>query len=105
MDNFLIIKSGCPYCREAIRVIEWINMKLPIQRRIKIFDNYYWENYGMMQHKIATKFTEEDGFSGYPFLYLSGIVVDSCQKELLKPFLEAYFEDDFIMKTVKGGNL
>lgn len=97
MARILIIKSNCPFCRDAVRTIEWINMKLPIQSRIKIYDQIMWEEFGLMQNKIANKFTEEDGFSGYPFLVLDSIVIEPCQKELLKPFLETYFQEEFII--------
>lgn len=93
--NFAIVKRGCPACRGALKIIDPINLRLPVGKRIKIYDNYLAEEFGIEVHPICKK-VSKDGFTAYPFIYLSGLVLEPAQKELLVPFLEEFFKEDFL---------
>lgn len=77
-----------------MKVVPFINMKLPLQNRIKIYDNFMWEEFGYKQFPIADKFNKE-GFDGYPFCYIDGLIVEPAQKELLIPFFKGLFRGEF----------
>ncbi len=85
----LFIRRGCPFCREAVKVVEQINMRLPIHKRIIVWDNFLWEEFGINRHPLMDKFAK-DGFDAYPFLFLDGAVWGEAQKLLLKASLEGY---------------
>lgn len=95
--RFVIKKSGCVHCREALRILLWVNERLHIGKRFLIYDNFEWEEFGFQRHKIAVKVTTEDGFDGYPFIYCDGIVIEPCQSILLKATLKGLIpKEDFI---------
>lgn len=95
MTRILIVRRGCPHCRQFLSVIIWFNLRLPLNKQIKIFDNFKWEEFGYREHPIMEKL-EKDGFDAYPYLYLDGIVVNPSQKELIKPFLSEYLTKELL---------
>ena len=92
----LLIKKGCNGCREYLRVLPSINLRLPIEKKIKIIDCFEWEEFGMKSHPIMDSFNPND-FTDYPLLYLNGILITGVLfAEQLKIFLERYLKEDFI---------
>ena len=96
-NRFLLVKSGCSFCREFVKIVTWINLKLPIDKQIKIMDNIMFEDFGLIQYPIMNKIFKTVGEISYPFLYIDAIVVEPCQKEMLKPFLEEFVKEDLII--------
>jgi len=94
--NFIVIKRGCPVCRETVKAINFFNLRLPIQKRIQIYDNYLWDEFIVQIHPICSK-VARDGFDSYPFIYLEGCKVEPCERILLKPFLEGFFKKDMLI--------
>ena len=97
MSRFLLTRMGCPYCRQFIKVISKLNLRLPIDKRIKIIDCFEFEHFGLKNIPLMNKL-EKDGLSeGFPFCYLDGIVVEpSPTSEQLKIFLETYLKEDVL---------
>ena len=95
--RILIYKKGCPHCREALKVIDWINLKLPLNKRFKSFDNFRWEEFGLKEYPLMDKFAK-DGFDGYPFIMVDNKVVEPAQKILLKSYLMGYLAKEFIIR-------
>lgn len=95
--RILITRAGCVHCRQFLRIVDRINSRLPIEKRIKVYDNRMWEEFGFRQHLITEKL-EQDGFDGYPFMYCDGIVVGEGSSEILYSFLNSYFKEDFVIK-------
>jgi len=96
MTRVLLVESGCPGCKEYLRVIPKINLRLPIDKRIKIVDCFEWEQFGFKSHPIMDNFDRDD-FQDYPLLYLNGILITGVLwAEQLKIFLEKYLEEDFL---------
>ncbi len=96
MTRVLLIRRGCSGCREYLRVLPKINLRLPIEKKIKVIDCFEWEQFGLKSHPIMDKFSEED-FEDYPLLYLDGILVTGAVwAEQLKIFLENYLKGDFL---------
>lgn len=91
--RIIIVKKGCHFCREAIIIVNRINLKLPLNRRINVVDNFQQEEFGMVMHPITEKFK----FDGYPFLYLDGIVYGNAERDVLKTVLESFFKEEFII--------
>ncbi len=95
MVRVLLIEASCPACLEYLRVLPKINLRLPIEKRIKIIDCFEWEQFGLKLHPIMDKFGED--FEDYPLLYLDKILITGAiWAEQLKIFLEKYLEEDFI---------
>jgi hypothetical protein len=95
--RLLLIKRGCPFCLEWTKVINQVNLKLPFEKRIRIIDNYEWEELGVDFNPIVNKFDLKT-FHTYPFCYLDGIVVGSATKKLAHSFLDRYLREEFILK-------
>lgn len=92
--RFIIVKSGCPFCREALKAIFWINLRLPLDKRIIVIDNYRWEEFGLREFPITELFDEKE-FNAYPFIYIDGFIIDPAQKILLRATLEGYLKNEF----------
>lgn len=97
MSRFLLVRKGCPFCRQMIKVISKLNLRLPIEKRIHIIDCWEWESYGVRNIPLMDKL-EKDGLSeGFPFLYADGCVIDPAPtEEQLKIFLKTYLKEDFL---------
>ena len=94
--RLLLIRKGCRGCREYLRVLPKINLRLPIDKKIKIIDCFEWDEFGMKSHPIMDSFKRED-FTDYPLLYLNGILITGVLfAEQLRIFLEQYLKEDFI---------
>lgn len=95
MVRVLLIQQGCPACLEYLRVLPKINLRLPIEKKIKIIDCFEWEQFGIKPHPIMNKFGND--FQDYPLLYLDGVLITGASwVDQLKIFLEKYLEEDFI---------
>jgi len=96
MTRVLLVESSCPGCKEYLKVIPKINLRLPIEKRIKIIDCFEWEQFGFKSHPIMDNFDRDD-FQDYPLLYLNGILITGVLwAEQLKIFLEKFLEKDFV---------
>lgn len=94
--RLLLYKSGCPFCLEYLRIIDKINKKLPIDKRIKLLDSFESENLKMPPNAIADKLTPE-GFNAFPFLYIDGTVIEpGGEAPQLKIMLDKYLKEDYI---------
>ena len=97
-SRFLLVRTGCPFCREAIKVISKLNLKLPIEKRIRIIDCYEWESYGLKNIPIMDVFNKMGLKEGYPFFYLDGIITEPFPtSEQLKIFLKTFLKSEFIV--------
>lgn len=101
MTRFVIVKARCPICRQMVKVINMINLRLPIEKRIRIVDYHDWEEFGLDNNPLFSKIEEElpDKEYPYPFLYIDGIVTEPApNEELFKIYLQS-----FLSKDLKGG--
>lgn len=97
MDRYIIVKRGCIHCRRALSVINRLNLKLPFDKRIKIRDNYEWEEFRMKSLPITQKFSDSD-FEGYPLIFLDGVIYSPSGRDILRAILEGHLKEDFILK-------
>ncbi|MHA1329739.1 MAG: hypothetical protein ACTSR2_01555 [Candidatus Hodarchaeales archaeon] len=96
--RFLLVRRGCPVCRSFIKVISKINLRLPIEKRIRIIDCYEWEEFGVKNIPLMDKLEQEGLSEGFPFFYIDGIIVEPFPTtEQIKIFLETYLKDEFII--------
>ena len=96
MARVLLIQTGCPGCREYLKILPKINLRLPIEKKIQIVDCFEWEQFGFKSHPIMDNFETKD-FSDYPLLYLDEILITGVLwAEQLKIFLETYLKEDFL---------
>ncbi len=92
--RLLFIKQGCRYCRMYLEFIERINMKLPINKRIRIIDCTLY-GYGIVSDPLILLF--EKYIKGYPFLAIDGNFIDGINTNLeTQTFLKAYLDEEFI---------
>lgn len=95
MVRILLVEQGCNACLEYLRVLPKINLRLPIDKQVKIIDCFEWEQFRLKSHPIMDKFG--DDFKTYPLLYLDKILITGALwAEQLKIFLEKYLEEDFL---------
>lgn len=99
--RFLLVRFKCPYCREFQKAIKLINLRLPVNRRIKIVDCMHWENYRVKLEPIMDKFSSKL-FSGYPLCFITkegieqGIILEPSDADMLKTYLNKFLEEEFI---------
>lgn len=94
----LLVRRGCPFCRDAIKVISKLNLKMNIDKRILIIDCYEWEEFKLDNNPLLNLFSkmEKEGF-GYPFLYVDGIIIEpSPSPEQLKIVLKTFLREDIL---------
>ena len=100
VSRFLLVKFKCPNCREFVKAIKLINLKLPVDRRIEIIDFFAWEEYGVELEPIMRKFKELE--EGFPLCFLTkeginiGILLQPASPETLKIYLNKFFEDEYL---------
>lgn len=96
-SRFLLVRKGCPFCRQFIRVISKLNLRLPIDKRIQIIDCYEWEHFGLRNIPLMDKLEKEGLNEGFPFLFIDSIVIDpSPTTEQLKILLEKFLNEDLL---------
>lgn len=98
MTSYLIIRRGCPFCRQMVKVVNKLNLRLPFEKRIKIVDAWELEELNVDYIQIIKKF-EKEGLSkeGFPFFYADGIVIEPAPtSEQMKICLENFFEKDLV---------
>lgn len=95
--RLLLTRKGCPYCRQMIKVISKLNLRLPLDKRIRIIGCHEWEEFGLRNIPLMDKL-EKDGLSeGYPFLFIGGVVIEpSPTEQQLKILLENFLSRDFL---------
>jgi len=99
-NRLFLVKRGCPFCREAIPVINMVNKKLQYDKRIEIkdcweFEEFKWDNLSLMEK------LEKAGFDGYPYLYVDGVIIGNAKglcstPEQLQVMLETMFKKEFL---------
>lgn len=96
-SRFLLVRLGCPFCRQMIKVISKLNLKLPLDKRIRIIDCFEWENFGLRSIPLMDKL-EKDGLNmGFPFLFIDGIVIEPAPtSQQLKLLLERFLINDIL---------
>lgn len=92
-ERYLLVKNGCPHCREFRKAIRLINLFLPIDAKIQEIECSSWENYGIMINPIMSKF-EKHGFNGYPYCIIDGIVVEPSSPEIIKAHIKSLVSED-----------
>lgn len=94
MVRVLLTRMGCKGCREYLRAIPIINLRLPIEKRIKVINCFEYEEWGLKNHPILDRIT----FNDYPVLYLDGILIEGVAwVEQIKKFLEKYLKSEFVV--------
>jgi len=74
--RILMTRRGCPYCLQMIKIINKINIKLPIDKKIRIIDCGNYEEFNLQNIPLIKKL-EKDGLEhGYPFLFIDGIIIE-----------------------------
>ena len=97
MTRILIYRSGCRLCLEYLRFIDFLNLRLPINKRIKLIDAFELENFGFLPHPVMKKL-EQEKFEAYPYLFFEGVeVIGGANAEQLKIFLESACKGEFIL--------
>lgn len=85
-------------CREWIRAINKINLRLPLNKQIKVIDCWEQEELGLKDTRLMKKFDKEGLREGYPFVYLGGVIVGPASSIQLVKFLERFLKDEFLFR-------
>ena len=94
--NLLIYRTGCEHCLEYLRILDKVNVQLPLDKKIRPIDSFEFENFNIPIDPVAEKLVQE-GFDAYPFLFLGGVPFQggSNAEQLLKMLLR-FFKDDLL---------
>jgi len=92
-----MVRRGCESCLEYLKIVPRINLKLPIEKRIRIMDNFKFDEFGVKTHLIQNRLDKKDK-ENYPILFLDGIIViGGMWAEQLKHFLDSYLKEDYLV--------
>lgn len=95
--RFLLTKRGCHHCLEMKKVINKINVRLEIDKRIVIIDCFNWEEFGLRDIPLMDVL-EKIGFNGYPYLYLNGAIIEPAPTpEILRIVLESFLKEELLI--------
>lgn len=95
----IMVRRNCPNCREWLRAVNKINLKLPLNKQIKVIDCWEQEELGINDTGLMKKFDREGfGEEGYPFVYLDGMIVEPASSIQLEKFLESFLKKEFLFK-------
>jgi len=97
IERFLMVRRGCPFCRDAIKVINKLNMKLSIEKQIRIIDCYEYEELGLKNIPLMKTFEDMGIKEGYPFLIVNGFVIEPAPTpSILQTFLIKFLKEDLV---------
>lgn len=94
----LFILNSCSHCREYAKFIETLNMKLPMDKKIKVVNvtNYY--DFGIIDDPLIMVFKKYlEG--GFPVLFFDSMRLDGSRNvEELKRFMYTLVFDELIIR-------
>jgi hypothetical protein len=93
--RFCLVKLHCPYCLRALRAVNLVNRHLPDDKKIRIIDNYEWEQFGYKSYAIMDKLDPKT-FEGYPFTLIDGINIEPGETEHMAIAIAKLVEEDLI---------
>ena len=95
--NVLFIIDNCSKCRILCEFIERINLKLPIEERIKIVNCTYYQNYKIIDNPLLLIFNKH--FDGFPTLFFKGIKIAGSNSRIeSETYLNALLQDKYVIK-------
>lgn len=93
--RFVITRMGCPACKIVKEVINRLNYRLPISKRVRIIDNTSTELFSIKEDFVQEKLHDED-FEAYPITYIDGnMILGAEEYEFMFYRLSKLLEDDF----------
>lgn len=102
-SRFIITNHDCPNCPTAKTAINFLNMRLPDLKRIRIIDNFEEEEFGFPSQPIIEYLPEN--FQAYPYIYIDGVEIEnSLPVELLIIAIGKLLEDD-LLSPIKIGEI
>ena len=97
-SRFLLTKKGCPFCRDAVKVINKLNLRLPLDKRIRVIDCWEFEEFGFNNIPLM-KIFEKEGFDSYPFLYIDGCILEPAPTtEQLNILLKTFLKQEMLIQ-------
>jgi glutaredoxin len=103
--RFAVVRRGCPFCHLAKKAILYLNIRLPYNKRIEIYDNYEFEELGFTRHPFIQNMLDEKLFDGYPFIYIDGGIVEPASKGSLIITIGSIVSADIQMDINYGGRV
>lgn len=96
-SRFILVKRSCHFCNDALKAINKINLRLPIDKKIKIVECMDWEEFGLQNIPLLEEFEKMGFMRGYPTLYIEGSIIDpSPTPEQLFVLLKEFLKDDLL---------
>src|SRR3990167_4996689 len=101
-QRVLFIIQGCHHCRKIMEFIERINMKLPIDKRIKLVDCTLSQNYGIIDNPLIEVYAKH--FDGFPSLFIGSLKIVGANSRIeIESYLTALLEEEFIYPEYSNG--
>ncbi len=96
--RILMTRRGCAFCRDAIRVVNKLNLHFPIEKKIRIIDCWEYEEFGLNNIPLINKLHKDGLKEGFPFLYIDGIIIEPAPTpKQLKILLTSFLQEDFVI--------
>lgn len=94
--NVCFVIDNCSRCRILCEFIERINMKLPINERIKMVNCTYYQKYNIVTDPLIILFNRF--FTGFPTIFLKGKKLDGSNTRIeSEMFLKTLLQELYII--------
>ncbi|MEK6882586.1 MAG: hypothetical protein AABY22_23395 [Nanoarchaeota archaeon] len=94
-SRVLFVLQRCVHCRVWMEFIERINLKLPIEKRIKIVDCTYYQNYGILTDPLISLYGKH--FDGFPTLFIGSLKIVGMNSRIeAETYLNALLEEEYV---------
>jgi hypothetical protein len=91
----LFVIDRCPYCAIWKEFIDRLNVNLPIQKRIKVIDCTFQNQFGMIEHPLIKVFDKY--LDSYPVLFFEGQKITETNSRVeIEAWLKTRMRDEFM---------
>jgi len=95
--RMLFVRKGCFFCRQMVKVINKINLKMEIEDRIQIIDAWEYEEFDLRNLPLIEKLRKDGIEEGYPLLIIDSIRIEPAPtEEILNTLLTTMLSEDLI---------
>ena len=95
-NRVMFYLDSCPHCRGILEFISKINLKLPIEKRIKLVECGIYQRNGIVTDPLQLLYNEK--FNGFPTIFIGNIQLNGSNSRFeSEATINALLEEDFVI--------
>ena len=92
----VFVLQRCNYCKKVLEFIERLNMRLPIEKRIRVINCTFWQYYEIMTDPLIALYNKY--IDGFPTICIDGIRINGVNSKIeIEAYLYSLLQKDFIV--------